>query len=72
MPAAPEQSSPEKPAAAEPPAEAKAPQAAVKRPKPRLKRKEMPARIISLPTEAAPGARPQDTAPVPGQPNPAA
>jgi translation initiation factor IF-2 len=36
---------------AQPPAEAKVPPAAVKRAKTRLKRKETPARIISLPTE---------------------
>jgi translation initiation factor IF-2 len=40
-----------KPPAHQPPAEAKAPQTAVKRTKTRLKRKETPARIISLPPE---------------------
>ncbi len=72
MPPAPEQSLPEKPAAAEPPAEAKAPQAAVKRPKPRLKRKETPARIISLPTEPPPAPAPKTPPPSQARPQPEA
>jgi translation initiation factor IF-2 len=50
---------PEKTPPAQPPAEAKAPPAAVKRQKTRLKRKETPARIISLPTEPPPAEVPK-------------
>ncbi len=58
--APPEKAAPAKtPPAAPPAAEAKAPQAAVKRPKTRLKRKDTPARIISLPTEPPPVEAPK-------------
>jgi translation initiation factor IF-2 len=73
--AAPEKTPPVQPPvqpAAKPPAEAKAPQAAVKRAKTRLKRKETPARIISLPTEPVKVEVPKAPPPSAARPEPPA
>ncbi|MFZ2088128.1 MAG: translation initiation factor IF-2, partial [Desulfobaccales bacterium] len=59
-----------KPPPAQPPAAAKAPQAAVKRTKTRLKRKDTPARIISLPPEPPPVVVPATPPPAAAKPEP--
>jgi translation initiation factor IF-2 len=64
-PTTPVEAPPETSAPVTPPVETVAPPAAVKRPKPRLKRKDTPARIISLPTEPP-------VTEAPGMPSPAA
>jgi translation initiation factor IF-2 len=61
---------PEKTPPVQPPAEAKAPQTAVKRTKTRLKRKETPARIISLPTEPPKVEMPKAPPPSAAKPEP--